>query len=163
MSPSLKPGVANTADIPETRISSLLQYSPEERHRVRVRGTLTLVDPNGAAFLEDSTAGLRVQATLPGDLHPGDEVEAVGRPVPGPFSVILKNVEVRKLGRAAPLSPPDASAEDALTGGLLAPATLGYAASKWGVGVVMGLPLAGTFMVMALLLLIWLEAKVTGR
>src|ERR1019366_7097921 len=40
-------GVANTADIPETRISSLLQYSPEERHRVRVRGTLTLVDPNG--------------------------------------------------------------------------------------------------------------------
>jgi signal transduction histidine kinase/CheY-like chemotaxis protein len=43
-------------------------------------------------------------------------VEAVGRPVPGPFSVILKNVEVRKLGRAVPLSPPDASAEDALTG-----------------------------------------------
>ena len=51
----------------------------------------------------------------------------------------------------------------ALAGGLLAPATLGYAASKWGVGVVMGLPLAGTFIVMALLLLIWLEAKVTGR
>ena len=51
----------------------------------------------------------------------------------------------------------------ALAGGLLAPATLGYAASKWGVGVVMGIPLAGTFMVMALLLLIWLEAKVTGR
>ena len=51
----------------------------------------------------------------------------------------------------------------ALAGGLLAPATLGYAASKWGVGVVMGIPLIGTFLVMALLLLIWLEAKVTGR
>ena len=51
----------------------------------------------------------------------------------------------------------------ALVGGLLAPATLGYAASKWGVGVVVGIPLLGTFLVMALLLLIWLESKVTGR
>jgi MFS family permease len=51
----------------------------------------------------------------------------------------------------------------ALMGGLLAPATLGYAASRWGVGVVVGIPLVGTFLVMALLLLIWLESKVTGR
>ncbi|HXB70870.1 MAG TPA: MFS transporter [Candidatus Acidoferrales bacterium] len=51
----------------------------------------------------------------------------------------------------------------ALVGGLLAPATLGYAAAAWGVGVVIGIPLVGTFMVMALLPLIWLEAKVTGR
>lgn len=51
----------------------------------------------------------------------------------------------------------------ALVGGLLAPATLGYAASKWGVGVILGIPLIGTFLVMALLLLIWLESKVTGR
>jgi FHS family glucose/mannose:H+ symporter-like MFS transporter len=51
----------------------------------------------------------------------------------------------------------------ALVGGLVAPATLGYAASTWGVGVVMWIPLLGTFLVMALLLLIWLESKVTGR
>jgi MFS family permease len=51
----------------------------------------------------------------------------------------------------------------ALVGGLIAPATLGYAASMWGVGVVIGIPLIGTFMVMALLVLIWLESKVTGR
>jgi len=51
----------------------------------------------------------------------------------------------------------------ALLGGLMAPASLGYAASAWGVGVVIGIPLFGTFMVMALLPLIWLEAKVTGR
>jgi len=51
----------------------------------------------------------------------------------------------------------------ALLGGLLAPATLGYAAIGLGVGVVIGIPLLGTFMVMMLLLLIWLEAKVTGR
>jgi fucose permease len=51
----------------------------------------------------------------------------------------------------------------ALVGGLLAPATLGYAASRWGVGVVVGIPLTGTCMVMALTVLIWLESKVTGR
>ncbi|MEO8596578.1 MAG: MFS transporter [Candidatus Solibacter sp.] len=51
----------------------------------------------------------------------------------------------------------------ALVGGFLAPATAGYAAAQWGVGVVMGIPLIGTFLVVALLLLIWLESKVTGR
>jgi fucose permease len=51
----------------------------------------------------------------------------------------------------------------AMVGGLLAPATLGYLASGLGVDVVIGIPLLGTFVVMALLLLIWLESKVTGR
>lgn len=51
----------------------------------------------------------------------------------------------------------------ALVGGLLAPATLGYAASVWGVGVVLGIPFTGTCLVMVLILLIWLESKVTGR
>ena len=112
----LKPGPANVADIPETRISSLLQYSPEERYRVRVRGILTLVDPDGTAFLEDSTAGLRIQTALPELIHAGDAVEAVGLPTPGPFSAIMQNAVVRRLGRAAPLNPPDVSAEDALAG-----------------------------------------------
>jgi len=52
----------------------------------------------------------------------------------------------------------------AQVGGLLAPAMLGYAAKAFDdVGVVLGIPLIGTFMVMALLVLIWLESKVTGR
>ena len=51
----------------------------------------------------------------------------------------------------------------ALLGAMLAPASLGYAAAKWGVGVVVGIPLLGTCMVMVLILLVWLEAKVTGR
>jgi MFS transporter, FHS family, glucose/mannose:H+ symporter len=51
----------------------------------------------------------------------------------------------------------------AVVGGLLAPATLGYAAQAWGVGVLIAIPLIGTSMVMILMPLIWLEAKVTGR
>jgi signal transduction histidine kinase/CheY-like chemotaxis protein len=112
----LTPGAAAVADIPESRISSLMQYSPEERHRVRIRGTLTLVDPGGAAYVEDSTAGLRVEATLPKDVRPGDAVEAVGMAVPGPFSPILQHAEMRRTGRAPLLNPPDTTAEDALAG-----------------------------------------------
>jgi hypothetical protein len=51
----------------------------------------------------------------------------------------------------------------ALFGGLIAPAALGYAAALWDIGIVVALPLLGTCMVSALLLLIWLESKVTGR
>jgi hypothetical protein len=51
----------------------------------------------------------------------------------------------------------------AQVGGLLAPATMGYAAVVYGVGVVISIPLIGTCLVMILLLLIWLESKVTGR
>ena len=48
----------------------------------------------------------------------------------------------------------------ALTGGTLAPWTLGYLADAWGVGAVMALPLAGTCMVFVLVPLIWLDAKI---
>ncbi len=51
----------------------------------------------------------------------------------------------------------------ALMGGMLAPASLGYTAARFGIGVVMWLPVFGTTMVFVLLLLLWLESKVTGR
>jgi MFS transporter, FHS family, glucose/mannose:H+ symporter len=49
----------------------------------------------------------------------------------------------------------------AMVGGLLAPATLGYAAAALGVGVVIGMPLLGTCMVLLLVLSIWLEARLS--
>ncbi|HBY62687.1 MAG TPA: hypothetical protein DEH78_22930, partial [Solibacterales bacterium] len=50
----------------------------------------------------------------------------------------------------------------ALTGGLLAPATLGWFAERWGVGVVMFLPFLGTGMVVLLLAALWVEAKLSA-
>jgi MFS transporter, FHS family, glucose/mannose:H+ symporter len=47
----------------------------------------------------------------------------------------------------------------ALTGGMLAPALLGYAAEYSGIQVVMALPMIGSIVVVILVLLIWLEAK----
>jgi hypothetical protein len=50
----------------------------------------------------------------------------------------------------------------ALTGGLLAPATLGYAAEIYGVQVVMVLPMIGSIVVFLLVVVIWLETKLTS-
>jgi MFS transporter, FHS family, glucose/mannose:H+ symporter len=50
----------------------------------------------------------------------------------------------------------------ALTGGLLASSSLGYWADLFGIGIVMWLPFAGSVMVFLLLLLIWLEGKLSG-
>ena len=47
----------------------------------------------------------------------------------------------------------------ALTGGMLAPATLGYASEIWGIQIVMLLPLFGSAIVVLLVLVIWLESK----
>lgn len=50
----------------------------------------------------------------------------------------------------------------AITGGLLAPWTLGYFAQAWGIQAVMIVPLLGIIMVLVLVLLIMLEAKLSG-
>jgi fucose permease len=50
----------------------------------------------------------------------------------------------------------------AMAGGFLAPWLLGYFAQAWGIQAVMILPLAGTFMVFLLVLLIMLEAKLSS-
>jgi fucose permease len=47
----------------------------------------------------------------------------------------------------------------ALTGGLLAPATLGYAAEIYGIQIVMALPMMGSIIVFFLVLLIWMETR----
>ena len=51
----------------------------------------------------------------------------------------------------------------AIAGGMLSPWIIGMLADSFGAWVVMGIPALGTLMVVILLLLIWLESKVTGR
>jgi fucose permease len=50
----------------------------------------------------------------------------------------------------------------AMTGALLAPATLGYAAQFTGIGIVMALPFAGSVMVLLVLLAIMLAERISG-
>jgi len=50
-----------------------------------------------------------------------------------------------------------------LSGGLLSPWLAGLLADPWGLTVVVALPAAATVLVLSLLLVVWLESKVTGR
>jgi fucose permease len=79
----------------------------------------------------------------------------------GGFAVILPLVMERMGTRFPSFHPAFLSGIFglALTGGLLAPASLGPLANTFGIGVVAGLPLLGSIMVAVLLLLIALEAK----
>ncbi len=82
----------------------------------------------------------------------------------GGFSVILPLV-MEKIGDRFPYYHPgfyNGIFSVALTGGLLAPASLGYFAHFLGIGVVMGLPLIGSILVFLLLIGILLEAKLSA-
>jgi MFS transporter, FHS family, glucose/mannose:H+ symporter len=80
------------------------------------------------------------------------------------FSAILPLV-VEKIGAKFPYFHPaffSGVFSVGLAGGLLAPATLGYAASLMDIRVVVGLPLIGSWLVVLLTLLIWLVARLTS-
>lgn len=51
----------------------------------------------------------------------------------------------------------------ALMGGLLTPGLLGFVAGQWGVGKVMLIPAIGSIMVCVLVMLIWLERRLSGE
>ncbi len=81
------------------------------------------------------------------------------------FSIILPLV-MERIGDRFPYFHPgffNGIFSLALTGGLLAPASLGVYAHYFGVKVVMGLPLVGSILVLILVLLIFLEARLSGR
>jgi len=81
--------------------------------------------------------------------------------VGGGFASVYPLV-VGKIGRRFPYYHPgffNGIFSLAMTGGLLAPWSLGYFTDRWGIGVAMLLPLLGTLMVFVLLVLIWAEAK----
>jgi FHS family glucose/mannose:H+ symporter-like MFS transporter len=81
------------------------------------------------------------------------------------FAVIYPLV-VERIGRRFPYYHPgifNSIFSIAIVGGMLSPFFIGMFADSWGAWFVMGLPVIGTLMVVILLLLIWLESKVTGR
>jgi len=85
--------------------------------------------------------------------------------VGGGFAPIYPLV-VEKIGRGFPYYHPgfyNGIFSFAMAGGLFAPCLLGFIASMWGVRMVMVLPLAGSIIVFVLLLLIWLEARLSAH
>jgi signal transduction histidine kinase/DNA-binding response OmpR family regulator len=99
-------------------IDSLLRYTAHEPvgHQVRVRGSVTLVRPDGTFYIQDDTAGLLVKQRDRKPVTAGKLVEAVGFPAPGGYSPVLEFAEVRALGRRVERLPVPVTAEALIEG-----------------------------------------------
>jgi diguanylate cyclase (GGDEF)-like protein len=99
-------------------ISSLLQYAPAEQsgHRVLVQGTITLSNPEGPTWVQDSTGSLQILAHAKAPLAPGDVVAALGYPLAGSFGPVMRVAELTKVRSGPPPAPVRVSPEDAARG-----------------------------------------------
>lgn len=98
-------------------IKEFAGLSPEP-NPVRVRGVITLADPDRYwLFLQDSTGA--VYCTIPDvgiELQSGDRVEMTGTRAPGGFAPIIEDVKVAVLGRGALPVPERLPPEETISG-----------------------------------------------
>ncbi len=93
--------------LPVAPTSSLMQFTPERAsgHRMRVQGVATLAKPGQSVFVQDSSGGVVVLGDVPGEVRPGDRIDAVGFPTVGQYAPVLEDAEFRVTGHDA-LPPP---------------------------------------------------------
>jgi signal transduction histidine kinase len=132
----------DTFSLPTREISSLLKGNGTKtlRHRVKIKGVLTLQDDNHY-FLQDATGSamavakqsivltrsghwvfwqsVQGHADSPGtDIQPGDRIEVVGFPEMRGYSPVLTEAVFRPLGRATPATPVPTDANAIFAGNL---------------------------------------------
>jgi PAS domain S-box-containing protein len=110
-----KPAPDDAFSMPVRLVSALMQFDPRgiAQHRVRLRGVVTHTRGKGSFFMQDDSGGVYItQSEGALALNVGDRVEAVGFPVPGQFSAVLKQSLVRRTSTGAPLAPAVAQAKD---------------------------------------------------
>jgi PAS domain S-box-containing protein len=109
-------GAVDPFTLPLRSIGSLFQFAADDQphHRVRIRGALTLHRPGQFAYLQEGDRGILVKTAETTPLRPGDEVEAVGFPMPGAYTPRLVQALLRRVGEGVPPQPRSVSAQDLL-------------------------------------------------
>ena len=113
----IEPAVASPFGMETTPIGSLLRYSPNARfgHRVKVEGTVTLVEPD-FLYMEDAGDGVEVRGDTR-SIHVGDVVDAIGYPtLVGRYSPILTDAIFGPRDREGYVAPRMVTAESLLQG-----------------------------------------------
>jgi len=113
----IEPATPDPFSLPATAVGALLGYSPQARfgHRIKVSGTVTMVEP-GSLYLQDDSGGVQVRGDTAG-LHRGDLVDALGYPtVVGRYSPVLTDAVFRPLGRKVLATAKSATIDDLLRG-----------------------------------------------
>ena len=103
-------------------IQELLHFSPGHLagRRRKVQGAVTMIGQNGSLFLEDPSGVVEVQNADPAraGVRMDDRIEAVGYPAPGPYTPLLKDSAIRRLGIAGPGKAALVTTAQVLKGGL---------------------------------------------
>jgi signal transduction histidine kinase len=105
----LEPPPADAFDAPVVPLEKLASRAIGE-HRAVVRGTAVAPPLDGAVYIRDGDASLRVR-TDAREIRPGDVVEAVGFPEMGIYSIELADAECRVTASAVPPPPRRATAK----------------------------------------------------
>lgn len=94
-------------NLPPTPMDSVMEaYSVRSlSHRVRVHGSVTLVEPGQAVVLQDGQQSLQINTESSIPLKIGDEVDAIGFPVLSDNFITLSRAELRATGRQRPATP----------------------------------------------------------
>jgi signal transduction histidine kinase len=114
----LQSPVAGPFSLPITPVAEVLRAGGENRwgHRVRVSGIVLHRGLDRRLFLRDQTGAVsaRLLQSLP--TFPGDQVEVVGFPVPGPFAPVLEDAVARIGARGAVPTAPSTDVGELLGG-----------------------------------------------
>ena len=103
-----KDAPAEPYDLPVRPANSLLLFTPDSAvgHRIHVHGIVTYSQSDSFIWIRDQSSGLRLQTYQhPINLHPGDEIDALGFPSYGSMSPVLEDASFRKTGSGPPPVP----------------------------------------------------------
>jgi signal transduction histidine kinase/CheY-like chemotaxis protein len=103
---------------PVRAINSLLRFDPDIafRHRVHVRGQVTLQWPGRSVCIQDSTQGLCAQTAQASPLSVGDVVDVAGFPAGGGFTPTVTDAVFRRVSAGQPIPPTPVTSAEALRG-----------------------------------------------
>ena len=86
-----EPGPVHPFSLPVLPVNRLLRFTPDpsSRHRVHVRGTVTLIWPGRLLCIQDGHDGLCAQTRQTSLLSPGESVDLIGFPQIGSYTPTL--------------------------------------------------------------------------
>jgi PAS domain S-box-containing protein len=113
-----QPAPVDPFSSPVRTIGSLLRYAPNValRHRVHVRGQVTLQWPGRMLCVQEAREGLCFASTQTTPVRLGDWVDVVGFPVAGQYTPTLDSALFRKIRSGRPVAPALITAEQAMSG-----------------------------------------------
>jgi diguanylate cyclase (GGDEF)-like protein len=114
----LEPAPSGPFNQPTLQIDDLMRWDliAAQRHRVHVRGNVTLLWPGSAFCIRDASGGICAQSVLDTHLALGDAADVVGFAGTEGGSPILTDALYQSAGPGAPVAPVPVTADQALQG-----------------------------------------------